>query len=136
MTDANMPLHPRPKWLRPVAVIAMIFGIMTVFSGGSVLFGPDEARRAAGNFMPFVVWFNFLAGFVYFTAGLAIWLRQGWALPLAVFIAAATCLVALGFGFLVLRGDAFEMRTIGALALRIGVWMAISMALARTNSRS
>jgi hypothetical protein len=136
MTDANTLPRSSPKWIRPVAILAMIFGIMTVFSGGSVLFGPEEARLAAGNYMPFMVWFNFLAGFAYFTAGLGIWLRQSWALGLAVFIAATTCLMALGFGYLVLRGDAFETRTIGALALRIGVWVAISMALARAKSRS
>ena len=136
MTNENAPLRHSPKWIRPVAALAMVFGIMTVFSGGNVLFGPDEARQAAGSYVPFVVWFNFLAGFVYVTAGLGIWLRQSWALGLAVFIAAATFLVALAFGFLVLRGDAFEMRTIGALALRVGVWMAISMALARAKSPS
>ncbi len=135
MTNENMALRHSPKWVRPVAALAMVFGIMTVFSGGNVLFGPDEAQQAAGSYVPFVVWFNFLAGFVYVIAGLGIWLRQNWALGLAVFIATATCLVALAFGFLVLRGDAFEMRTIGALALRIGVWVTISMALARAKSQ-
>lgn len=136
MTVANTPLAPSPVWIKPVAVLAMVFGIMTVFSGGNVLFGPDEAQRAAGNYLPFVVWFNFLAGFVYVIAGLAIWLRQSWALALAIIIAAATFLVALAFGFLVLRGDAYEMRTVGALALRIGVWVAISVGLTRAKSRS
>ncbi len=32
------------------------------------------ARVAAGNFVPFVVWFNFLAGFVYVAAGVELWL--------------------------------------------------------------
>jgi len=77
-----------------------------------------------------------LAGFAYVTAGLGIWLRQGWALGLAIFVAAATCFAALGFGFLVFRGDAFEMRPIGALALRIGVWLTISLGLTRAKSRS
>ena len=79
--------------------------------------------------MPFVLWFNFLAGFLYISAAIGIWQRRSWATKLAVFIALATSLIALGFGYQLIRGQAYEMRTLGALALRIGVWAAISGAL-------
>lgn len=131
MARVNSQNLPPALWMKLVAILAMVFGAMTLFSGGGVLFGPVEAQRAAGNYVPFVVWFNFLAGFFYIIAGAGIWLRRGWAFGLAAFIAAATGLIALAFGFLVLNGAAFEMRTVGALALRFGVWVAIALALAR-----
>jgi hypothetical protein len=47
-----------PRWTRPVAIAATVFGILTIFSGGMVLFGPEAAQRVAGDAVPFVVIFN------------------------------------------------------------------------------
>jgi len=135
MTTANsQALKPR-VFLKGVALIAMVFGTATVISGGSVLFGADVVREAAGRFVPFVLWFNFIAGFAYIAAGLAIWLAHRWAFGLSVAVAAATCLVAAAFGIWVFQGGAYEMRTVGALALRFGVWLAISLVLVRARPR-
>ena len=133
MTAAETELPRFPKWTKVVAVLALIFGVMTLFSGGNVLFGPEQAQEAAGNFMPFVVWFNFLAGFAYVIAAIGIWLNRGWAIGLSAFIVIATGLAALGFGFQVARGAPYEIRTVGALALRIGIWVAITLALLRAR---
>tara|TARA_R110002110_G_scaffold239506_1_gene455438 strand:- start:59 stop:493 length:435 start_codon:yes stop_codon:yes gene_type:complete len=35
--------------------------------------------RSAGHYGPFVVWFNFLAGFAYVVAGFGLWFRRRWA---------------------------------------------------------
>lgn len=126
---------PSP-YLKGVAILAMIFGAATLFSAGNVLFGADEARRLAGAYVPFVVWFNFAAGFFYILAAVGIWTGSRRAFALATAIAAATGLVALAFGFQILRGEAYEMRTVGALALRIGFWAAIATVLHRTGRRS
>ena len=63
---------------------------MSLKSGGEVLFVDGAGREAAGNYVPFVVWFNFLAGFAYIAgaAGLALW--RSWITPLAFAIAALT----------------------------------------------
>ena len=121
--------------MKGAALLAMAFGAVTVVSGGNVLFGPDAAREMAGQFVPFVVWFNTIAGFVYVAAGLAIWSGHRWALGISVGIAAATALVAAGFGIWVAQGGAFEMRTIAALALRFGVWLAIALIVYQARRR-
>ena len=41
-------MSPSARWTRPVAIVAGIFGLMTIVSGGLVLFGPPEAQAAAG----------------------------------------------------------------------------------------
>ena len=56
--------------LRFAALVAVLFGAATVASGGNVIFGSGAA--AAGSYVPFVVWFNFLAGFVYVAAGIGL----------------------------------------------------------------
>jgi hypothetical protein len=108
------------------AVVAIVFGALTVFAGGRVLFGGEAARIAAGNFVPFVVWFNFLAGFAYVAAGVGLWLRWRWSAWLAIAIAAATALVFAAFGVHVAAGGAFEARTVAAMTLRTVAWAGIA----------
>ena len=117
-------LQPSP-WLRGASVLAVLFGLMTLKEGGTVLFGGEAARTAAGAYVPFVLWFNFLAGFAYVVAGIALWRRQGWAAGLALGIALATALVFAAFGVYVMNGGAFEVRTMAAMALRTTVWLVI-----------
>ncbi len=113
------------------SAVAILFGLATVFSGGQALFGDAEARAAVGDAVPFVLWFNFTAGFAYVLAGAGLSLRRPWAVGLAVAIAATTILVFLAFGVHVLRGGAYETRTVGAMALRSLVWIAIAAVAVR-----
>ena len=64
--------------VKSLAVVAVLFGLLTVFSGGRTLFGGEGARLAAGAIVPFVLWFNFVAGFAYVVCGLGLWKRQRW----------------------------------------------------------
>lgn len=112
--------------VKGAAAVAVLFGVATVVSGGRTLFGGPEARQAAGAIVPFVLWFNFAAGFAYVVAGLGLWGRWRWSVPLAVAIAVATALVFAAFGVHVLTGGAYEARTAGAMALRTLVWVAIA----------
>ncbi len=76
--------------------------------------------------MPFVVWFNFLAGFAYVAVAVGLATRQTWAARLALMIAIATAGVFLAFGLFVLAGTPFESRTVGAMTLRTAVWAGIA----------
>ncbi len=109
-----------------IAAVALVFGLTTIFSGGQVLFGGEAARQAAGNYMPFVVWFNFLAGFAYVAAAAGLARRRPWAARLALVIAVATALAFFVFGLFVLAGAPFEMRTVGAMTLRTVLWAGIA----------
>ncbi len=113
--------------LRIAALIAVAFGALTVVSGGTALFGGPAARAAVGDAVPFVLWFNFTAGFAYVVAGIGLWQRLSWALPLAVAIAALNLLVFAAFGIHVAAGGAFETRTVGAMTLRSLVWLGIAL---------
>lgn len=123
------------RWTKPLAIFALIFGALTIFSGGSVLFGPAEAQEWAGNYIRFVVWFNFLAGGFYIAAAIGMWCHEKWATRLAAFIAIATAAVALGFAALVFQGEAFEMRTVGALTFRFGFWAVVAVLMRRVAGR-
>jgi len=121
------------RFLKPLAVVAVLFGALTVFSGARALFGDAAARAAVGNAVAFVLWFNFLAGFVYVLAGLGLWLGRGWARALSAVLASSTALVAAAFAVHVVSGGAFEMRTVGALLLRVGFWVAVAVVAYRAG---
>jgi hypothetical protein len=103
--------------------VAIAFGLLTVVSGGTTLFGALEM----GAVVLFVLWFNTLAGLAYVVAGLGLWQGRRWAYPLSLAIFAATLLVFVAFGLHVAQGGAFEMRTVYAMALRSAVWGAIAL---------
>lgn len=109
-----------------ISVIAVVFGLMTLKEGGAVVIGDADARAAAGNYIPFIVWFNFLAGFAYVVAGIGLWMQRRWATGLAVAIAAATALASVVLGVMILSGTPFEQRTVFAMGLRTVLWAVIA----------
>lgn len=118
-----------------ISLVGAGFGLLTIKEGGTVLFGGEAARAAAGNYVPFVVWFNFVAGFAYVVAAAGLWLQQRWAVWLAAAIAAATALTFAVFGMHVYAGGAYELRTVIAMSLRTLVWVAIMIVAARALPR-
>ncbi len=121
--------------LKMLAGFAVVFGALTVFSGGRALFGGVLERASVGNAVDFVLWFNFIAGFFYILAGVALLRHRRWGRWLATLLAVSTALVAGAFGIHVAGGGAYEMRTVGALALRVSFWALLS-ALARRQPAS
>jgi hypothetical protein len=119
--DATLPT--RRQWtLRALSVFAALFGAATVMAGGRVLFGDADAGHVVG----FVLWFNFLAGFIYLVDAWGLWLARRWAAPLALAITIATGLAFMGFGMHVVAGGEFETRTVLAMSLRTLAWAAIA----------
>ena len=114
----------RPKWPIAVAVVAVVFGFATIVSGGKTLF-TVEGRIGARNFVPLVLWFNFLAGFAYVFAGVGLAQGRAWSRKLAVIIATATILVFVFFGIHIVVGGAYENKTVIAMTLRSGFWLLV-----------
>ena len=128
MTDQ---VSDRPRWAIAAGFLAFAFGVVTVFEGGRMLFGRPEIRASAGNIVPFVLWFNFIAAFAYLMAGLGLFLWKRWAAQLSAGIAVTTLAVFAAFGVHVALGGAFEARTVGAMTLRSIVWVAIALSTCR-----
>ena len=125
----------RDPWLVAAAVLAIVFGLATIRAGARVLFGVPDAVAEAGNYVPFVLWFNFGAGFAYVLAGMGFWLRRRWAVTLATAIAIATLVVFAAFGVHIFMGGSWEPRTLAALTLRSVVWIALAFLVARRIPR-
>lgn len=120
---------PFGRWL--AGALALVFGLATLAEGGHVLFGGAEARATAGDVVPFVLIFNFGAGFAYVAAGVGTLLARTWAVPVARVLALATVAVFIAFAVHVFTGGAFERRTVGAMTLRSVFWTAQALLLPR-----
>lgn len=119
-----------------LAVVAALFGMLTIKSGGQVLFGDETYRLSAGDYVPFVLWFNFVAGFVYIVAGIGIALQKQWSVWLSVCVAASTLLVFAALGLHIFWDGLYETRTVMAMTLRSTAWTVISILLFQKLTRS
>jgi hypothetical protein len=114
-------------WFKGIALFAVLFGLLTLSSGGAVLFN-RAARQAAGNYVEFIVWFNFLAGFAYVITGIGLWRWQRGGIWLSLAITAATLLAFLAFGGYGLGGGSYELRTVIAMSGRTLIWSLVTLA--------
>jgi hypothetical protein len=121
------------RLVRIAAVAAAVFGVLTVITGALALFGGGQAQAAVGNAVPFVLWFNFLAGFAYVAVAFGIWRGRRWGAWTALALAASTAMVAIAFGVHVMGGAAYEMRTVGALSLRLVFWVVLAAVVMRST---
>ncbi|GGD28983.1 hypothetical protein GCM10011358_11370 [Sinisalibacter lacisalsi] len=117
--------NPRSPITGVMALVAAGFGLLTIFAAGAVLFGPG--RDLAGATIPFVLWANLILGFGYIAAAVLLFNRSPWAWRLALAIAAATLIAALGFAVEAMRGTQVEPRTAVALGFRVAFWLLVAL---------
>ncbi|MBO9462147.1 hypothetical protein [Labrenzia sp. R5_0] len=125
----------RGTGLRMAGAAAAVFGVMTVVSGGTVLFGGDQLSRLAGNVVSFVLWFNFLAGFAYVMTGIGLLFARGWARWMSIAILIGTAIVLCAFLVYVSQGGPHETRTLVALIFRTGFWAIVTSTALRAVIR-
>lgn len=127
----NISTPIKPKSMIIMAIIAVIFGIATIYSGGEVIFIDGAGRARAGDYIGFIVWFNFIAGFVYILAAFGLYKSKPWSLILSRIIAIATLIAFGALGIYIFNGGAYEIRTLAAMILRSMVWIGIGFFSAR-----
>lgn len=132
MNELLVPKPKRPLWISIIAIVAIIFGIATIREGGTVLF-TEAGKKSAGNYVAFLLWFNFLAGFAYIVAGVAIYKLKSCSRRLAAVIAISTSIVFIFFGLHILTGGLHETRTIVAMTIRTSLWIVIFVVVLRTK---
>lgn len=120
-TRASKPL------IKALAGISILFGIATIASGGRALFVQHAIADPTAKIVPFVLYFNFAAGFAYIITGLGLMLRRRWAPAFAVAIAVTTTIASIGLGVWIFAGNPYEMRTVGAMSLRTAFWIGVSL---------
>jgi len=117
------------RMINVLSGIAIIFGVLTVYSGANALFGSAQAKAAAGNAVPLVLWFNFLGGFGYVLTASGLMLKRRWAVWATALLAVSTALVSVAFAVHVFGGTPYEQRTVVAMGIRLGFWSLVAWAV-------
>ena len=110
-----------------IATLLGAFGLLTLFMSASVLFDLFEIRAKQGQYVPFVVWANFVCSILYLLAAYGILVAHKW--TTAVLSISSLILVGTFIGLLVHvnAGGLYETRTIGAMIFRITITLSFTV---------
>lgn len=122
-----------PLKIKLVSLFAIVFGVMTVFSGGQNLFNA-EVIKTQGNILPVVLWFNFLAGFLYIVIALAVLKRKRIALRLTSLLSSLNIVVLLYLLNHIYSNGAYETKTLVAMSIRTVFWFFFFIFISRSET--
>ena len=102
-----------------IAIVLIAFALLTLFMSSSVIFDWFGIRAKEGDYVPFIVWINFTAGFLYLIAAFGFINFQKWTLWILSATAALLFIALMGLLLHIDKGGAFELKTVGAMGFRI-----------------
>lgn len=120
----------RPRYVKTTrgifALVAVLFGLVTVIAGGRVLAGADPGYTV---FKPLLI-YNTVMGLAYVAAGVIAWRSVNRGKYAAATIFALNLLVLGAIGYLYATGGAVAIDSVRAMTLRTGVWLVLFLGLA------
>lgn len=114
------------KVFKIIPLIIFIFGLMTIKEGGFVLFDINNAQSSHGNYVPFVVKFNFFSGFIYIFIAFGLYKEKKWVKQLSLIMLFSILVVFLLFLIHIEGGGLYEKKTLFAMIFRTFTWTFIS----------
>jgi len=114
--------------LKIIAIALLLFALLTLFLSGSVIFNLFGIRAKEGNYVPLVVWTNFISSILYIAAAYGLLKMKKWSvwlLSISVFILIAAFV---GLKLHINSGGLYEAKTVNAMRFRIGLTVLIAVA--------
>lgn len=124
-----MNLKKKNVW---IGLIFLIFGLMTILSGGRSLF-TESGIATRGNIVPLVLWFNFIAGFFYLVASVSIFKMKTCIKKLSLAIAVSSAFVLAYLLNHIFQGQLYELKTLVAMIFRTSFWIIFAIYFHRSN---
>lgn len=115
-------------WLKIISVFLFLFGLITIFMGGSVIFDLFGIRVKEGNYVLFVVWANFICGFIYLATVYGFLKNKKWSAILMWIATLVLIITFVAFFIHIHSGGAYEKKTIYAMTFRTTITLAIAIA--------
>lgn len=111
-----------------IAVVLAGFGLLTLFLSGSVIFDLFGIREKEGNYVPLVVWSNFISSTLYLAAAYGLLKMKKW--PVLLLVISVFILIAafIGLKLHINSGGLYEVKTVNAMLFRIGLTVFIAVA--------
>ncbi|HET7119120.1 MAG TPA: hypothetical protein VFI29_21685 [Hanamia sp.] len=101
------------------AIVSLLFGVLTIFAGGSVILDLFGMREREGNYVTYVVWASFISGILYVFASYGFFKNRAWTktvLQYAIYILIAGFVALIVW---ILKKEPYETAIIFKLSFRI-----------------
>jgi drug/metabolite transporter (DMT)-like permease len=104
-----------------IALLVGTFGVLTLYLSGSVIFDLFGMRAKQGNYVLFVIWVNFICGFIYLVASYGFIKSKYWTIKILTTSLLLLILTFIAFLIYVNSGGIHKNETFGALAVRSAI---------------
>lgn len=111
----------KQKILKIAATVLLLFALLTLFLSSSVIFDLFGIREKEGNYVPLVVWANFISSILYLAAAYGLLKLKKWAVWLLVIAAVILVAAFIGLKIRISEGGLYEAKTVNAMIFRIGL---------------
>lgn len=118
----------KQTFLKIIAVVLILFALLTLFLSASVIFDLFGIRAKEGNYVPLVVWANFISSILYLAAAYGLFKIKKW--PVGLLALSTVVLVAafIGLKIHISEGGLYEAKTVNAMIFRIGLTILLAVA--------
>lgn len=111
-----------------IAIVLAGFALLTLFLSGSVIFNLFGIRATEGNYVPLVVWANFISSILYLVAAYGLLKMKKWPVWLLVLSAVILVSAFIGLKIHINAGGLYEAKTVNAMIFRIGLTTLLAVA--------
>lgn len=110
-----------------IGTLLLLFGGITLFMSSAVLFDLFSIRSKEGNYVPFIVWANWICGFIYLAAVYGFFTKQIWTRNI---LFSSVLILTVGFVSLLFHiayGGLYEQKTVMAMVFRTVVTLGFAL---------
>lgn len=104
-----------------ITVLLIIFALITLFMSSSVIFDWFGIREMEGDYVPFIVWTNFIASILYLIGAFGLLKTKEWTVWLLTATAGLLFVALIGLFIHIYFGGLYKKKIIGAMVFRIAV---------------
>ena len=114
--------------LKITAIALLLFALLTLFLSSSVIFNLFGIRGKEGNYVPLVVWANFISSILYLAAAYRFFKMKKWSVWLLVISVVILVAAFIGLKLHISEGGLYEVKTLNAMIFRIGLTALLAVA--------
>lgn len=104
-----------------LALAIAAFGFLTLFLSTSIIFDLFGVREQQGNYVLFVIWANFICGFLYLAACVGFIKQKKCTFKPLLLALTILIITFIAFNIYISQGGVHEAKTFGALIFRMSV---------------
>ena len=116
------------KYIRYIsALLLAVFALLTLYLSSSIIFDLFGMRAKQGNYVSFVIWANFISGFLYLGAVYGFIKQKKWTFRVLMSVVFLLLITGIGLYFHIKSGGLYKTVTPKALLFRTGVSLFFSI---------